>query len=95
MTKFKSSPDFHLDCNCFLQVQRGLKAQGIELLGLVMWSDRQGNSGLAVPILRRLINPDGTRQQGMVHLDFCPFCGKQIAVKPIKGVNGETQSKPE
>jgi len=87
MAKPKPTLDFHLDCNCFLQVQKGLAAQGIQILGLTMWTDKQGNSGLAVPILKRLINPDGSRQQGMIHLDFCPFCGKQIVIKLIKGGN--------
>ena len=93
MTKFKSSPDFHLDCNCFLQVQKGAREQGADILGLTMYSDKQGNSGLSIIVLKRLINPDGCRQQGMMRLDFCPFCGKQIAVKPIRGGNGEDKSK--
>lgn len=84
MKKFKSAPDFHLDCNCFLQAQKGLRAQGMELLGLTMWSDKKGNSGLAIPILKRLINPNGSRQQGMLPLAFCPFCGKQIVTRAIK-----------
>ena len=89
--KYKTLPDFHLDCNCFLQVQKGLAAQGIQVLGLVMYNDKQGNSGLGLPILKRLINPDGSRQQGMIQLDFCPFCGKQIAVKLIKRVSDEKE----
>ena len=91
--KYKTKPDFHLDCNCFLQVQKGLAAQGIQVLGLLMYHDKQGNSGLGVPILKRLINPDGSRQQGIIQLDFCPFCGKQIAVKLIRKVSDETESK--
>jgi len=87
--KPKTPPDFHLSCNCFLQVQKGLAAQGIRVLGLVMFSDKHGNSGLAIPIIKRLVDPNGNQQQGMIHLDFCPFCGSQIAVKLIKGVKDE------
>jgi len=80
MKKSSSPIDFHLDCNCFLQAQKSLRAQGIDLLGISQWSDKKGNSGLAVPILKRLINPDGSRQQGIIPLSFCPLCGKQIVV---------------
>jgi hypothetical protein len=94
--KHRKPLDFHLSCNCFLQVQKGLNAQGIRILGLMMWSDKGGNSGLAIPILKRLLNPDGTPQKGMIHLDFCPFCGTQIAVRPIRIAKDETdtESKP-
>jgi len=93
--KHKKPLDFHLSCNCFLQVQKGLNAQGIKVLGLIMFSDKQGNSGLAVPIIKRLVNPDGSQQQGMIHLDFCPFCGTQIATKPIRIVKNEKDTKPD
>jgi len=82
-----NSLDFHLDCNCFLQAQKSLRAQGIDLLGISQWTDKKGNSGLAVPILKRLINPDGSRQQGVIPLNYCPFCGKQIAVQFMGGGN--------
>jgi len=87
MKKPNTALVFHLDCNCFLQVQKGLKCQGIDLLGLTMWSDKAGNSGLSVPILKRLINLDGSRQQGMIELAFCPFCGKRITTRLWKVKN--------
>jgi len=84
MAKHKSPIDFHLECACFLQVQKGARAQSLRILGLTMYSDKAGNSGLSIPVLKGLVNPDGTRQQGMIPLNFCPFCGKQIAMNLAK-----------
>jgi len=88
--KPKPTPDFHLDCACFLHVQKGAAAMGMKVLGLQMYSDKRGNSGLFVPVLKRLINPDGSKQQGMIPLNFCPFCGKQIS---LKGQHDEMHGK--
>lgn len=93
--KYKKPIDFHLDCNCFLQVQKGLEAQGIRIIGIMMFSDKQGNSGLGIPIVSRLLDSKGARRQGMIHLDFCPFCGKQIAIKPVRIVKDEEDTKPD
>jgi len=95
MPNFKRPPDFHLDCACFLHVQKGARAMGMDIVGLEMYSDKAGNSGLFIQILKRLINPDGSRQKGMMPFNFCPFCGKQIAMKLVKGESDEksTESK--
>jgi len=95
MKKPNTALDFHLDCACFLSVQKGAAAMGMKVLGMMMYSDKSGNSGLALPILKRLINPDGSKQQGMIPLNFCPFCGKQIAVNLLKGGNNGTARKTE
>ena len=91
--KYKTAPDFYLSCNCFLQVSQGMRAQGMDIPGLVMTKDKAGNTGLGLAIVKRLINPDGSRQTGMIMLPFCPFCGKQIAVKPVTGGINEKESK--
>jgi len=93
MAKLNSKIDFHLDCACFLQVQKGLRAMGIDLPGLSMYRDKKGNTGLSLPILKRMINPDGSRKQGTIPLNFCPFCGKQIAMKLAKMESDEESTK--
>jgi len=90
--KYKPPPDFQLPCGCFLTFVKSLKAQGMELPGVVPFSDKRGNSGIAAVILKRLLNPDGSRQQGMIYFNFCPICGKQIAARLIKGVSDEKKS---
>jgi len=89
MAKLKRAPDFHLDCNCFLQVQKGACAQGCDIPGLQMYSSKNGESGLCLILLKRLIDPNGTQQQGMIQLNFCPFCGKKISIWGGKGGNIE------
>ena len=92
--KTKIGPDFHLSCNCFLQVSKGARAQGMDIPGLLMTKDKAGNTGLGLVIVKRLINPDGSRQTGMIALNFCPFCGKQIAVQPV-GFGGDKNGHKE
>ena len=91
--KHRAPPDFQLQCGCFLTLEKTLKAQGMKAPGVVAYSDRKGNSGIAMMILKHLINPDGSKQQGMIYFNFCPICGKQIAVKLIRKVDDETEPK--
>ena len=87
MAKPKPIPDFHLTCNCFLQVQRGVHAQGMVIRGLSLSVDKGGNATLVVPVVKHKWGSDDIIVTGWISFNFCPFCGKQIAMKLAKVEN--------
>jgi len=93
--KSTSSPNFRLECNCFLQVSKGARAQGMDIPGVYFYSDIEGNSGLSMVVVKRLLKPDGSKQVGALHFNFCPFCGKQIVVKLAKVESDEKTTESE
>ena len=91
--KLKAPLDFQLQCGCFLQVAKGVRAQGMEIRGLSMFADKKGNSGLTVPVIKNIPLSKDFDVRGWINFNFCPFCGKQIAVKLIRKVSDETEPK--
>lgn len=81
--KFKKPPDFHLECGCIFQIQKGVRAQGMELVGVQAFSNKGGNSGISMSAAGRIVNRSGQRKTGVIFFNFCPVCGKQIATRLI------------
>jgi len=84
MAKPKPIPDFRLTCKCFLQVQQGVHAQGCEIRGLSLSVDKRGNATMVVPVVKHKLIVDQFWVMGWISFNFCPFCGKQIAMKLAK-----------
>ena len=91
MAKPKPISDFHLTCKCFLQVQKGVHAQGMEIRGLSLSVDRGGNGTLVVPVVKHKLIADQYIVTGWISFNFCPFCGKQIAMNLAKVESDEKQ----
>ena len=89
--KHLNSPDFRLTCKCFLQVQQGVHAQGCEVLGLSLSVDKRGNATMVVPAIKYKSWSDRFDVKGWISFNFCPFCGKQIAMKLAKVESDEKQ----
>jgi len=90
--KHKKQPTFHLECDCIYQLQQQVRSQGQDLLGLSAFSDKQGNTGIAVATASRIVGLKGGRKTGVVYLNFCPICGSRIRKTHIEGVDDEESS---
>ena len=91
--KHKTPLDFHLDCNCIPALLKASCQDGTEIRGLMYWVDKKGNIGVSLPVIKNIPLSKDFDVVSLLHFNFCPFCGKQIAVKLIRKASDETEPK--
>jgi hypothetical protein len=55
----------------------------MDVIGVRMFADRAGNTGISMAVASRIVGPKGGRKQGEIFFNFCPFCGKQITTRQV------------